>query len=148
MINSGSHAGINLGSHLGGHLRFGILQAWSNVFIVRNEIVAPKYPTLDTKIIVLGGIVTEIGNALDFNIHLGSHLGFWTKRSIWITCFTGKSKLAHPKTPACNFVMFCQKCTILKGGSHANLTIFVKIGYYVSKSYYIKSSRSIQGQHP
>ena len=64
------------GGHHGGHLEFGTLQPWNNVFIVRNELLTPKYPTLDTKIIVLGGIVIEICHTVYIGGHLGGHLEF------------------------------------------------------------------------
>ena len=76
MINSGVDTGRYLGCNFGIHLEFGILQPWHDLFIVRNELLVPKYQTLDTKIIVLGGIVTEIGIACDFDVHVGSHLDF------------------------------------------------------------------------
>ena len=67
---------IGSGGHYVGLLDFGTLQPWNNVIIIRNERLAPIYPTLDTKIIVLGGMVSEIWEAVHSGGHLGSHLEF------------------------------------------------------------------------
>ena len=45
-------------------------------FKVRNEVLAPKYPTLDTEIIILCGIVTEIWDASILAAILAAILNF------------------------------------------------------------------------
>ena len=52
--------GSGAGAHLVSHLDLGFF-SHRVMFFVRNELLAPNYPTLDTKILVLRSIVTEIG---------------------------------------------------------------------------------------
>ena len=49
-------------------LNLGIIHAIKSLLINRRQLFVPKYPTIDTKIMVLGGLVTEI---------LGFKYWFW-----------------------------------------------------------------------
>ena len=67
---------IGSDGHYGSHLEFGMLQLHEIIFSVINESLAPQNPTLDTKIMVLGGIVIEIWYKIGSGSHLGGHLEF------------------------------------------------------------------------
>ena len=66
------------GGHLGSHLDFRMKDCFENVFVGRNEYLDPSNPTLETKIIVLCGMVMEICDLPDPGGHFGSHLEFGT----------------------------------------------------------------------
>ena len=67
---------LGRGSHFGSHLEFAMTHSFENIFVGRNEFLAPQNPTLDTKIIVLGGLVIEIWDPLGISSHHGGHLEF------------------------------------------------------------------------
>ena len=60
-------------------LNLGIIQAVKRLLIARTQFFDPKYPTLDTKIMVLGSLVFEILGTIGFIGHDGSHLEFMNR---------------------------------------------------------------------